>query len=70
VAGETGLIDIEARGSRIKVFLAGTIKAPGTESREFRECIGYCSPAHTKLEERVDISVADDEDPLASLPTD
>jgi hypothetical protein len=66
VAGETGLIDLEARGNTIRVFLAGTIKAPGTGSREFRECIGYCSPVHAKLEERVEISG----DPLASLPTD
>ena len=65
VAGETGLIDLEARGGTIRVFLAGTIKARG-ESREFRECIGYCSPVHTELEERVEISG----DPLASLPTE
>ncbi|HEX5138094.1 MAG TPA: hypothetical protein VFY93_14050 [Planctomycetota bacterium] len=66
VGGETGLIELEARGRTIRVFLAGTIKTPGTGPRGFRECIGCCSPVHTELEERVEISA----EPPASLPAE
>jgi len=72
VAGEAQLVDIETQGNMIRIFLAGSIDAPGKTTRAFRELIGSCSPDYSKVEAdvRIHVNMEDGSDALASSLAD
>jgi len=60
-ADEAQLVELEARGNLVRIFLAGSVDAPGEAAREFRELIGYCSPVSSRVEPDVRIHVDPDD---------
>jgi len=55
--GQTLLVQLDCDGAVIRVYLAGTVEAPGCKPQAFREYVGYCSSKATQLEKRVDVKI-------------